>query len=83
MSNREQIKPAVAHRTHLHGPGLDHTQNLLETETAPIVRNISSFPCFVRKDPEINQQHSQSVNNNKEKNRVPRHFHVTRVEHMK
>lgn len=64
MLNREQIKPAVTHTTHLHGPVLDHTQNLLETKTAPIIINISSFSCFVWKDPKINQ-----VNNNKEKNR--------------
>lgn len=35
------------------GPVLDHTQNLLETKTAPIIINISSFSCFVWKDPKI------------------------------
>lgn len=70
MLNREQIKPAVTHTTQLHGSVLDHTQNLLETKTAPIIINISSFSCFVWKDPKI-------------KSTTTKKRTVMRVEHMK
>lgn len=54
MLNREQIKPAVTHTTHLHGPVLDRSQNLLVTHNAQIIVNMSSFSCFVWKNPQIN-----------------------------